>query len=178
MILAHLLNENRRVGLKELTTTMFGESAAQEQKEMKESIVANGGETTKASYELYKADAQLIAHYGAKDALLTYKLFVALVPELYEQKLDTFFYDEESMPLLRGPTYQLNTTGVQIDGKALVTLQKTLEIEIAEAKHFVHYEIASHVKDKYPGTTKKNHFNSGSSSQLSWLLFGHLEAAL
>jgi len=175
MILAHLLNENRRVGLKELATTMFGESAAQEQKEMKESIAKNGGETTKTSYELYKADATLIAKYGAKDALLTYKLFCALVPELYEQKLETFFYDEEAMPLLKGPTYQLNTTGVQVDGKALVSLQKTLEVEIAEAKHFVSYEIQSHVKEKYPGTTKKNHFNISSSSQLSWLLFGHLE---
>lgn len=175
MILAHLLNENRRVGLKELSKELFGEDSTSEQKEMKDSVLANGGQLTKAVYEMYKADSYLMGKYGAKDALLTYKLFLALVPELYEQNLDKFFYDEESMPLLRGSTYELNTTGMQIDLKRLAALKKQLEAECLEAKAFVYQEIDAHIKGKYPGTNKKNGFNIGSSSQLSWLLFGKLE---
>ena len=174
MILAHLLNENRRVGLKELAKEYFGEDATIEQKEMKESVIANGGKLTKTAYEMYKADWKLMAKYGAKDALLTYKLFLELVPELYAQNLDKFFYEDESMPLLRGPTYDLNSTGLKVDIKELLTLKKNLEAECAEAKSFVYQEVKELIKEKYPGTNKKSEFNMCSNQQLSWLLFGKI----
>lgn len=172
MVLAHLLNENRRVGLKELSQEYFGETATEEQKLMKESIAQNGGKITKDVYELYKADPYLIGKYGAKDALLTYKLFLELVPELVDQGLYEFFYEDESMPLLKGPTYQLNTTGLKVDQEKLLSLKKTLEAECEELKAYIYREIQDKVKDKYPGTNNKNTFNIGASQQLSWLLFG------
>lgn len=174
MILAHLLDENRRVGLKELGSALFGQDVMNEQQEMKASIQANGGMITKTQYDLYKADAHLIGKYGAKDAWMTYMLFMTLVPELYEQDLDKFFYEDESMPLLKGPTYDLNTVGLTVDNNALITLKKTLQAECAAAKDFIYQEIQPHIKTKYPGTTKKNTFNIGASQQLSWLLFGVL----
>jgi DNA polymerase I-like protein with 3'-5' exonuclease and polymerase domains len=174
MILAHLLNENRRVGLKDLCAKLFGEDSTEESKLMKASVVANGGTVTKKDYQMYKADPYLLGKYGAKDALLTLKLFFELVPELCDQKLYNFFYNEESMPLLRGPTYDLNTVGLQVDVQALATLQKTLEAECVEAKAYILDEIMPYIKDLYPGTTKKNQFNIGSSVQLTWLCFGVL----
>lgn len=174
MILAHLLDENRRVGLKELSKSMYGEDSAKEQAEMKESVLANGGKLTKTQYEMYKCDSHILGKYGAKDALLTFKLFMDLVPELYGQKLDKFFYEDESMPLLRGPTYDLNTTGLKVDQNKLTVLKKTLEAECLEAKAFIYSEIDIHIKEKYPGTNKKNQFNIGASQQLSWLLFEKL----
>jgi DNA polymerase-1 len=171
MILAHLLDENRRVGLKDLASSMFGEDSIDEQKEMKQSVLDNGGKLTKNCYEMYKADSMLLGKYGAKDAWLTYKLFMELVPQLYDQGLDEFFYYDESMPLLRGPTYELNTVGLQVDTAALTTLKKTLEAECLEAKDFIYHEIANLIKDKYSVASK---FNIGSSQQLSWLLFGKL----
>lgn len=175
LVLAHLLNENRRIGLKDLADSIFGENSTQEQKEMKESVLVNGGKLTKDCYEMYKCDPYIMGKYGAKDALLTYKLFMALIPELYEQKLDKFFYEEESMPLLKGPTYELNTIGLEVDMKALLHLKKTLQAECLEAKNFIYEEISSYIKDKYPGTSKSNTFNIGSSQQLSWLLFHELK---
>lgn len=175
MVLAHLLDENRRVGLKDLAVALFGLNAKAEAEAMKASVTKNGGLLTKKCYEMYKSDAYLMGKYGAQDALLTFKLFMHLVPELYEQGLDQFFYEDESMPLLRGSTYQLNNTGLQVDTKALATLKRTLEAECLEAKDFIYKEIDKHIKTKYPATTKKNVFNIGSSNQLSWLLFGELE---
>lgn len=172
MIAAHLLNENRRVGLKELAREMYGEDSTQEQKEMQTSVLANGGKWMAHEKEMWKADPYILGKYGAKDAWLTYKLFVDLVPQLEEQGLLKFFYEEESMLLLRGPTYDLNTTGLQVDVKELQKLKATLIAECAEAKSFVYKEIQERIKDKYPGTNKKNIFNIGSSSQLSWLIFG------
>lgn len=174
MILAHLLNENRRVGLKELSAELFGNDSTLAQKEMKASVITNGGMLTKASYEMYKADSELMGKYGAQDALLTYKLFLALVPELYEQGLDKFFYEDESMPLLKGPTYELNTSGLEVNTIHLASLKKQLQAECLEAKDFIYNEIKVHVQEKYPATTKKNVFNIGSSQQLSWLLFDKL----
>ncbi len=175
MILAHLINENRRVGLKELSITELGLKDNLEQDEMKASIIANGGSITKGAYHLYKADPYLIGKYGAKDAWLTYMLFMKLVLQLYEQGLDQFFYEDESMPLLRGPTYELNTIGLQIDTQYLSSLKKTLQAECLEAKDFIYQEITPYIKDKYPGTNKKNVFNIGASQQLAWLLFGVLK---
>lgn len=171
MILAHLLDENRRVGLKELGTKMYGADASAEAVAMKASILANGGLVTNGNYELYKADPKLIGVYGAKDAWLTFKLFQDLVPELVDQGLADFFYDE-SMPLLRGPTYDLNITGLQVNTVALQALKSTLKAECAEAKAFILKEIHEHTKDIWPGTTKANTFNLGSNQQLSRLLFG------
>lgn len=174
MILAHLLDENRRVGLKELALQHFGDDSTKEQKEMEASVLANGGSLTRANYELYKGDPYLIGKYGAKDTLLTLKLFYRLVPELYEQGLDKFFYEDESMPLLRGPTYELNTIGLQVDTQKLAHLKSVLKAECSEAKDFIYSEINTHVKDKYPGRTKTTIFNIGASQQLSWLLFGKM----
>jgi DNA polymerase I-like protein with 3'-5' exonuclease and polymerase domains len=175
LVLAHLLNENRRIGLKELGATILGQEHTTEQAEMKASVAANGGLLTKANYEMYKADPQLLGKYGAKDAWMTYMLFMEFLPELYEQGLDKFFFEEESMPLLRGPTYDLNTVGLKVDVQRMTALKKQLQAECEEAKHFIYQEITPHIQDKYPGTTKKNVFNIGSTQQLSWLLFGKLE---
>lgn len=174
MILAHLLNENRHNGLKELGTSIFGESAREEQLAMKASVTANGGLLTKDKYELYKGDEDLIAKYGAKDTILTIKLFYLFVEQLMDEGLDKFFYEDESMPLLRGPTYDLNTTGLRVDPEKLQTLKATLEADIMSMEAFIHKEIWPHVKDKYPGDKKTNKFNIKAPQQLSWLLFEKL----
>lgn len=175
MILAHVVNENRSCGLKELAVSIFGEDSKQEQTEMKASVTKNGGVLTREKYELFKADSELIGRYGAKDAILTLNLFFKLIGDLGDQQLVDFFYLDESMPLLKGPTYQLNTTGLRIDSEKLQTLKKTLEAECLEAMNYIQRETAPHVAEKYKGTNKGNTFNVNSNKQLSWLLFFKLE---
>lgn len=172
--LGHLLNENRRNGLKERGASLLGEDATLEQREMKASVIKNGGKLTEDCYELYKADMDLMAKYGAKDAILTFKIMEHDLPILYEEGLDTFFFDDETMPLLRGPTYDLNMTGLRVDPDKLQKLRGELESECMEQKAFIHKEIEQHVKIKYPGTNKRNHFNIDAPQQLSWLLYAQL----
>jgi DNA polymerase I-like protein with 3'-5' exonuclease and polymerase domains len=173
MLLAHLLDENRSVGLKELAKQMYGNDSTIEAKEMQASVIANGGIWLKDNKEMYKADYKILGKYGAKDAWLTFKLFEDLVLELHEQNLIDFFY-EEIMALARGPTYELNTTGIQVDMRALLDLKTTVFAEAAESKAFIYAEINKYIQPKYPGTNKKNTFNIGSNVQLSWLIFGVL----
>jgi DNA polymerase I-like protein with 3'-5' exonuclease and polymerase domains len=174
MIGGHLLNENRYNGLKERGVELFGEDANLEQRLMKESVHKNGGVLTKDKYELYKGDEDLIAHYGAKDAILTLKVFYNDVPQLFEDNLDKFFYEEESMPLLKGPTYDMNTTGLRVDPDKLQKLKQTLEADCLEGLGFINKEVSAHVKAKYPGTGKTNHFNVGAGQQRAWLLYDKL----
>lgn len=171
LLLGHLLNENRSNGLKERGVELYGEDARKEQMEMKESVHRNGGQLTKDCYELYKADAELIAKYGAMDAILTLKLFYNDVPILFEEGLDKFFYDDETMPLLRGPTYDMNRTGLRVDPEKLQLLKQQLEADCLEAKGFIYKEIDSYIKEKYKGTSKATTFNIGASAQRAWLLF-------
>lgn len=175
MILAHLLDENRSAGLKDLGVMIFGDNAKLEQQQMKDSALANGATLTKDNYEMYKADVDLLGKYGAKDAVLTIKLFYHLTEELYAQGLDKFFYDEESMPLLKGPTYDLNSTGLKVNPDKLSALKGQLESDAMRIKAFIYKEIEPFIKDEYPGTNKRNTFNIGSSKQLAWLLFVKLD---
>ena len=174
LISGHLLNENRSNALKERAVALYGEDAKKEQAEMKASVSKNGGALTKDRYELYKADADLIAYYGAKDALLTLKIFYEDVCQLGEENLDKFFYEDESMPLFKGPTYEMNTTGLRVDMEKLLKLKCELETEILQAKAFIYKEIEDDVKDKYPGTSKVKTFNISASKQIAWLLFDKL----
>lgn len=175
MIGGHLLNENRSNGLKERGVELFGNDAVAEQRAVKESVTRNGGVLTKEKYELYKADEDLMAYYGAKDAILTLKLFYNDVPLLYEEGLDKFYFEDESLPLLKGPTYEMNTTGLRVDPEKLQKLKQTLEADCLEAVGFINKEVAAHVKAKYPGTGKTNHFNVGAGQQRAWLLYEKLE---
>lgn len=174
LILGHLLNENRSNGLKERGVELFGIAAKREQDEMKASVERNGGRLVKNCFELYKADYELIGRYGAKDAILTLKVFHCDIPELFKQKLDCFFYDDESMPLLRGPTYELNTTGLKVDLERLAALRSELEKFCMEARAEIVREVSPIVKEEYPGTNSKNQFNISSGLQRSWLLYHKL----
>jgi DNA polymerase-1 len=174
LILAQLLDENRSNGLKDLAVSIYGQESTKEQKEMHESVQANGGSLTKKNYELYKADSTLIAKYGAKDTILTFRLFFTLVEQLYAQNLQDFFYLKESMPLLRSGTYSLSTVGLKIDTDRLASVQKQLEADILDAKSYVLSNIHTLVREKYPGTNIKNTFNLGSTKQLAWLVFHEL----
>jgi DNA polymerase I-like protein with 3'-5' exonuclease and polymerase domains len=174
--LAHVLDENEYCGLKEVGARLFGEDAKKEQREMSASVIANGGiwsnaKGEKGIKEMYKADPYILGKYGAKDTILTFKIFYELIPQLFEEGLDQFFYEDESMPLIKGPTYQLNTGGLKLDVNYLKQLEKELTDECARLKSEVITAITPKVKDRYPGTDKKSTFNIGSSSQMAWLMF-------
>jgi len=172
--LGHLLNENRKNGLKERGQELFGDDAIIEQQEMSESVLKNGGRWAKYEKDIYMGDMHLIAKYGAKDAILTWKVMEHDLPILFEEGLDKFFFEEETMPLLRGPTYDMNMAGLRIDPDKLQKLRGELEAECMEQKAFILKEIEPIVKAKYPGTGKTNHFNINATQQLSWLLFEKL----
>jgi DNA polymerase I-like protein with 3'-5' exonuclease and polymerase domains len=103
--------------------------------------------------------------------VLTLRIFYLYVPQLFDEGLESFFYDEESMPLMRGPTYQLNTVGLRVDMAKLKQLENDLTQECGRLRAEIQEAVTKYASDRYPGTSKKTTFNIGSATQLAWLLF-------
>jgi len=100
------------------------EEANKEQIELKESIVKNGGTTTKQNYQIYKADLDILAKYAAADTDLTLRVANLFYGKLHEEKLDKFFFEDEVMPVYKEVTIPMERRGIQLD---LELLYKTKE---------------------------------------------------
>jgi len=103
-------------------------AANEEQIELKESIKRNGGSVTKESFEIYKADMDILSKYAAADTDLTLRVCTYFMGKLKEENLEKFFFEEEVMPLYREVTIPMEEMGVDLD---LELLEQT-KLEIVE----------------------------------------------
>lgn len=179
MELWHVLDENENAALKDLGARLFGEDALTEKEAMKASVITNGGIWSDApggTKEMYKADSELLGRYGAKDTILTLKLFYEGIPRLFDENLDKFFYEEESMPLMRTATYDMNTVGLKVDLTRLAQVERELTDECMRLRAEIHEMLAPLTKEKYPKGfgDKAEEFNIGSTQQMAWLLFDRM----
>jgi len=104
------------------------EAANQEQIELKESIKANGGSVTKESFEIYKADLEILSKYASADTDLTLRICNLYLEKLKEEGLWDFFFEEEVMPIYREVTVPMEAYGVDLD----VELLEKIHDEIVE----------------------------------------------
>src|SRR6056300_1252910 len=91
------------------------EAANQEQIELKESIKRNGGSVTKESFEIYKADLEILSKYASADTDLTLRICNLYLAKLKEEGLWEFFFEEEVMPIYREVTVPMEKIGVELD---------------------------------------------------------------
>ena len=90
-------------------------AANEEQVELKESIKKNGGQTTKALFEIYKADLEILSKYASADTDLTLRICNLYLKKLKEEKLEKFFFEDEVMPIYREVTVPMEAYGVDLD---------------------------------------------------------------
>jgi len=90
-------------------------AANEEQIELKESIKKNGGSTTKALYEIYKADLDILSKYASADTDLTLRICNLYLKKLKEEGLEKFFFEDEVMPIYREVTVPMEAYGVDLD---------------------------------------------------------------
>ena len=103
-------------------------AANEEQIELKESIKKNGGSVTKASFEIYKADLEILSKYAAADTDLTLRICNLYLKKLAEEGLEKFFFEDEVMPIYREVTLPMEKKGVDLD----MELLKKTHAEITE----------------------------------------------
>ena len=113
------------------------EEANKEQIELKESIHANGGQTTKANYEIFKADLDILSKYAAADTDLTLRICYHFLGKLKEEGLEQFFFEDEVMPIYREVTVPMEEYGVDLDMDLIKKTREDIVTEMANRKETV-----------------------------------------
>ena len=104
--------------------------ANQEQIELKESIRANGGSTTKENYEIWKADIDILSKYACADTDLTLRVYEYYLQKIDEQGLNDFFFFDEVMPLYREVTIPMEDKGVKLDIDLIKSSREKIDAEM------------------------------------------------
>ncbi len=112
-------------------------SANEEQVLLKESIKKNGGNTSKVNFEIFKADLDILAEYGAADTDLTLRIYHLYLKKLKEENLEKFFFEEEVMPIYREVTIPMEAYGVEVDLKLLEKASKSIKEDLRKNKKVV-----------------------------------------
>lgn len=137
ILMKHTVDEERPFGLKEVAEAyklQIGfsdeEAANQEQLELKESVIANGGKWTMKQKDIYMGQMEIIGKYCCADVDLTLKLFEYFQDRLDQEDLLNFFYEEEVMPLYVKATIPMKIGGILVDVDYFKKLEKELESDI------------------------------------------------
>lgn len=141
------------------------EAANKEQIELKASIKANGGKTTKTEFEIYKADLDILGTYGAADTDLTLRLCYHFLEKLKEEGLEKFYFEEEVMPVYKEMTIPMEERGVDLDLELIEKTYERIKKDLEENAEVVKKSIMStteakawviqKAKDSYPPTKGK-----------------------
>ena len=113
------------------------EAANQEQIELKESIKKNGGSVTKESFEIYKADLDILSKYASADTDLTLRICNLYLGKLRDEGLEKFFFEEEVMPIYREVTVPMEAYGVDLDTELIENIHDEIVKDQAENKEIV-----------------------------------------
>ena len=113
------------------------EAANQEQIELKESIKKNGGSVTKESYEIFKADLDILSKYASADTDLTLRICNLYLGKLRDEGLEKFFFEEEVMPVYREVTVPMESYGVELDMDLIEQTHKDITEDLAANKDIV-----------------------------------------
>lgn len=127
MLMRHTLQEEGPFGLKDIAVELAieigisqDEVANQEQLELEQNVVTNGGVWKKTEKEIYKADTNILAKYACADTDLTLRLFYYFEKQLENENLLDFFYKDEVMPVYTLVTIIMEYEGVYLDMPKLI----------------------------------------------------------
>ena len=113
------------------------EEANEEQLELKASIKANGGSTSKDNFEIFKADMSILAKYAAADTDLTLRIYHHFLKLLKEENLEKFFFEEEVMPLYREVTVPMEDHGVRVNVPLMEEIKAKILIDLKNYSELV-----------------------------------------
>lgn len=145
-LLHHTLDENPPHGLKPLAVALLDPNADSPQKDLEESVKANGGAWKASDKEFYKGAVDILGKYACYDTMLTYGLYEKLWPELEKETKLKKLWDTEVWPLA-SVTYELNTTGFDVDLDYYRELKSDIEANIETIEDEMYALIEDQVRD-------------------------------
>ena len=111
--------------------------ANQEQIELKESIRANGGSTTKDNYEIFKADIDILSKYACADTDLAFRIYEYYLQKIKDEGLEDFFFIDEVMPLYREVTIPMEDRGVKLDLELIKSSREKIDLDMTKYYNLV-----------------------------------------
>lgn len=142
MLKKHTVDSDKPHGLKECGEKFIGADAKDEQDDLKESVIRNGGKWNKQDKWIWRGDLKYVGKYAAKDTILTLRLENYLDEPLDKLGLRAFYYDDLVMPLLKTSTIPMQQVGFPVDVKYFRKLKMELESQIRELNGQVYAEIS------------------------------------
>lgn len=127
--------------LKTVAAHFLGEEVTSEQTDMKASIKANGG----SANEFYKADTEIMAKYCMQDCLLTYRLADMFHTRIEQEGLSKFYFEDETMPLLKHVTIPMEQAGLPVDVPYLEQSLKEITVDLEILEREIQTAIAPHL---------------------------------
>jgi DNA polymerase I-like protein with 3'-5' exonuclease and polymerase domains len=142
-LLVHVKDENESVGLKESAVVYSKQlginpyvMADQEKKELKGSIILNGG----SGREVWRADLEPQMKYACADTFLTHGLVEVVMQEIAQERqeqypaIEKWIFEDEVMPVCKEVVIDMKRRGVYTDTKHFQKLfdqnaKKLLELE-------------------------------------------------
>lgn len=131
-------------GLKKVAIAIQGKigldvekAANEEQLELWESIRKNGGSISKANYEIYKADYEVLGKYAAADTDLTLREYIYFMQKLVAEGMEKFFFEDEVMPLYKEVTIPMEDHGIALDIPLLEKAKKEITEDMEKQKRVV-----------------------------------------
>ena len=149
LLCKHLVDERRPHDLKS-SAFKYLSIPANEQEDLKQSVIKAGGKWNKNNKDMYLGDTNILGQYSCADADMCYQLFFKLWDEMEKQNL-VKFYNEESHPLLKVTINHLLTKGVYCDIPYFTRLKDDLSKQMIELEAKAHKSL----KDNYG-----KHYNS------------------
>lgn len=138
MLLKHTVDEESPFALKEIAEKLFGVDAKKEQMDMLKSVKDNGG----SEKEYYKADAELLGKYCIQDCLLTFAINEHYLKDLRRQGLDSFYFKDEVMPMLKEVVIPMELAGVELNQALLKQANDDLAADLLLLEDKIQAEIA------------------------------------
>lgn len=141
LLMKHTCDENYPFGLKEVANQVLGVDSDEEKQVLKAHLKAIGAKPT----EYYKADVQILGKYACQDAMLTMRLFNYYSSELRKQGLESFYFNDEVLPLYKELTVPMVERGVRVDVTALTQAQQELNNDINALEAQIQQAIAPYL---------------------------------
>ena len=140
------VSEDEPAALKDLAVRYLNEDSKDEQSDLKESVLKNGGKWLKDEKEFFKADMPVLAKYGAKDPCMTLGLFNKFNPILQQDKLLLQLWNEETLPLME-LVFIMNTTPFAVNIDHFQKLKVEIEDEIKQSEINILLDLKDLIKD-------------------------------
>jgi DNA polymerase I-like protein with 3'-5' exonuclease and polymerase domains len=147
MLKKHTVDSEKPHGLKECGEKFIRGNAKDEQSDLAESVIRNGGKWNKQDKWIWRGDIKYVGKYGAADTVLTLQLEQYLDKPLDDLGLRQFYYDELVMPLLVTSTIPMQERGFPVDVKYFQKLKLDLQVQIQSLTKQVYAEISDVIED-------------------------------